>query len=284
MMLNDPVWTRTAITAMDGAQTPAPPTVETYSAFGRDYAVLRQSAPMKIGRHNWRLSMLRRKRDSRPFVDAEFRRNDGREHTSRTPCGPLHFDGRLWREAGDWPGKQPPKRLAVLIDATPWARMRPILHALLDAAERREWIHDARTKWQAPTLLADERHGLPRPIAATGGSSRTATAARRTACADRSRTGPPWTRRSWRAATADDADGAGTGNRSRLACAGRRRKRETMLTAKQERRVRAGAEDPVRKRRQVRLVSRRSAPMHRYWRPTAARWSSFGWKVLEEAS
>ena len=132
--------------------------IDTHSAFRSGFAIIRQSAPMAIGRHDWRVTFIRRDHDSQPLVEAEYRRNDGREHTSMTPCGPLHFDGRLWRRSGDWKGRTP-KRLAILLDATPWARMQPHLRAIVENAERGEYLHDNRTKRILETLLVDERCG-----------------------------------------------------------------------------------------------------------------------------
>lgn len=134
-------------------------TIETRSAFRSGFAIIRQSAPMAISRHDWRATFIRRNYDSQPLVEAEYRRNDGREHMSMTPCGPLQFDGRIWRPSGDWKGRTP-KRLAVLLDATPWARMRPHLHAIIEHAERGEYLHDNRTKRTLETLFVNERCGV----------------------------------------------------------------------------------------------------------------------------
>lgn len=134
-------------------------TIDTHSTFRSGFAIIRQSAPMAIGRHDWRVTFIRRDYDSQPLVEAEFRRNDGREHTSMTPCGPLHFDGRVWRPSGDRKGPTP-KRLAVLLDATPWARMRPHLRAIIEHAEHGEYLHDNRTKQTLQTLFVDEQCGV----------------------------------------------------------------------------------------------------------------------------
>ena len=134
-------------------------TMETCNAFGTGFAIIRQSAPMAIGKHDWRVLLVRRDHDSHPFVEAEYRRNDGGEHTGMTPCGPIHVDGRMWRRSGDCKGRTP-KRLAVLLDATPWARMRPHLRAIVERAEGRECLHDNRTKQTLETLFVDERCGV----------------------------------------------------------------------------------------------------------------------------
>ncbi len=129
--------------------------IETRSAFQSGFAIIRQSAPMAIGKHDWRLAFVRRDYDSQPLIEAEYRRNDGREHTSMTPFGPIHFDGRMWRPSGDWKSHTP-KRLTILLDATPWARMRVHLRVIAERAERREFLHDNHTKQTLDILLVND--------------------------------------------------------------------------------------------------------------------------------
>ena len=68
-------------------------------AFGTN-RIIHQSEPMKIGRHEWRLTLYRSEHHERPLIGYEWRRTDGASIRRRPP--------RRWRMLRHRPRRPPP--------------------------------------------------------------------------------------------------------------------------------------------------------------------------------
>ena len=94
--------------------------------------ILRQSEPMKIGKHEWRLTLYRSPHHDRPLIGYEWRRTDGRPIRRRCPGGDYRLDGSTWMRDRDWPSYNHndgewggmPRTLRKLWERCPWAHTR----------------------------------------------------------------------------------------------------------------------------------------------------------------
>ena len=140
---------------------PAPP-VDRNCAFNYAGKVLRQSAPMRIGKHEWRLVLYR---TTRLLTGYEWRRQDGRETRVKRADGDYFLPGSFWRRDEDWPRYDHnnggtaglPATLHRLWKQCPWAHMRETMEAVWTNAEPGRPLLDLDNN-PVPTRVCDLRH------------------------------------------------------------------------------------------------------------------------------
>ena len=94
--------------------------------------IIRQSEPMTIGKHQWRLTLYRSEHHERPLIGYEWRRADGSPIRRKCPAGVYHLDGSTWMRDEDWPSYNHndgqyaglPRTLRTLWEQCPWAHTR----------------------------------------------------------------------------------------------------------------------------------------------------------------
>ena len=94
--------------------------------------IIRQSKPMKIGSHEWRLTLYRSEHHERPLIGYEWRRTDGAPIRRQCPGGVYRLVGSTWMRDEDWPSYNHndgqyaalPRTLRKLWEQCPWAHTR----------------------------------------------------------------------------------------------------------------------------------------------------------------
>ena len=107
--------------------------MESRSAFSfAGNRIIRQSEPMRIGKHEWRLTLYRSDHHDRPLIGYEWRRADRSPIRRKCPGGVYHLDGSTWMRDQDWPSYNHndgeyagmPRTLRKLWEQCPWAHTR----------------------------------------------------------------------------------------------------------------------------------------------------------------
>ena len=100
--------------------------------------ILRQSDPVVIGKHEWRLTLYTidnaATADETPLIGYEWRRLNCRPIPRRTPAGTYHLPGNVWMRDRDWPRYDSddgawaglPRSLVKLWRNSPWAHTRKL--------------------------------------------------------------------------------------------------------------------------------------------------------------
>ena len=120
--------------------------------------ILRQSDPVVIGKHEWRLTLYTIEKsasaEETPLIGYEWRRLDQHPIPRRTPAGTYHLPGDIWMRDRDWPPYDSddgayaglPRSLVRLWRASPWAHTRKL--RLING----KWVHP-----EQPELLPGDQ-------------------------------------------------------------------------------------------------------------------------------
>ena len=93
---------------------------------------------MRIGKHEWRLTLYRSPHHEHPLIGYEWRRADGAPIRRKCPGGAYWLDGSTWMRDRDWPSYNH--------NDGEWSGMPRTLRTLRKLWERCPWAHTRETR------------------------------------------------------------------------------------------------------------------------------------------